>query len=126
VLLVMGDWAHVVGQVLDEAAIACRRELAISREGFATWAAWLYWLEWKGVRSFRFAIASYQAAGMYLPLHENDGFLDTLSEDAAQRFGEDCLYYRDLIYTEWGGRSSSISSKSTDERSCTPCSVRRR
>lgn len=99
---IKGALAHEVGHVLDEAAIASRRELAIIREGFATWAAGPYWLEWKGVRSFRSAIASYKAAGMYLPLHENDGFLDTLSEDAAQRFGEDCLYYRDLIYTEWG------------------------
>src|SRR5690606_33963642 len=100
---IKGALAHEVGHVLDEAAIASRRELAIIREGFATWAAGPYWLEWKGVRSFRSAIASYKAAGMYLPLHENEGFLDTLSEDAAQRFGEDCLYYRDLIYTEWGG-----------------------
>ena len=34
-------------------------------------------------------------------LNQNDGFLDTVTEEAAARFGDDCLNQRDIIYTEW-------------------------
>jgi hypothetical protein len=97
-------WAHELGHALQIFAI--EGGLSISSmfvEGFATWAAGPYWLDWKGADSFRSVVASYIAAGTYLPLHENDGFLDTVSEEAAARFGDDCLNQRDIIYTEWGG-----------------------
>jgi hypothetical protein len=95
-------WSHELGHAVQYFAVEGGRSLAsIFVEGFATWAAGPYWLEWQGEDSFRSAVASYIAAGSYLPLHENDGFLDTLSDEAVARFGDDCLNQRDIIYTEW-------------------------
>ena len=95
-------WAHELGHAVQYFAIDGGQSIAsIYVEGFATWAAGPYWLEWQGADSFRSVVASYIAAGTYLPLHENDGFLDTVSEEAAARFGDDCLNQRDIIYTEW-------------------------
>lgn len=100
---VLAVLAHELGHIFQQRVIEGGQSIrSIFIEGFATWAAGRYWLEWQGVPSFRSAVASYIAAGTYLPLHENDGFLDTLSEDAEARLGEDCLRQRDIIYTEWG------------------------
>ena len=99
---IMGALAHELGHVLQHVAVDGGRSIqSIFNEGFATWAAGPYWLDWQGATSFQSAVASYIAAGTYLPLHENDGFLDTLSEDAVAKFGQDCLNRRDVIYTEW-------------------------
>ena len=99
---ILGVLAHEVGHVLQERVLSNEGYIAsIFNEGFATWAAGPYWLTWHGMTSFQTAVADYIAAGTYLPLHQNDGFLDTLSESAASRFGKDCLNRRDIIYTEW-------------------------
>jgi hypothetical protein len=99
---ILAALAHELGHALQYSAVDGGRALAsIFLEGFATWAAEPYWLEWQGAPSFESLIASYIRAGNYLPLHENDGFLDTLSPEAAARFGDDCLRQRDIIYTEW-------------------------
>jgi hypothetical protein len=95
-------WAHELGHAIQYLAVDGGRSIAsIFVEGFATWAAGPYWLDWKGEDSFRSVVASYIEAGTYLPLHENDGWLDTVGEDAVARFGDDCLNQRDIIYTEW-------------------------
>lgn len=95
-------WAHELGHAVQAFAIDGGRSLGtMFVEGFATWAAGPYWLEWLGADSFRSAVTSYVAAGTYVPLHENDEFFDTLSEEAAAKFGDDCLRQRDIIYTEW-------------------------
>jgi hypothetical protein len=94
-------WAHELGHALQYSAVEGGRSPgSIFIEGFATWAAGPYWLEWQGATSFQSLVASYIAAGTYLPLHEN-AFLDTLSEDAVSRFGDECLSRRDVIYSEW-------------------------
>ena len=94
--------AHELGHVLQYLAVDGGRSIqSIFNEGFATWAAGPYWLEWQDATSFQAAVASYVAAGTYLPLRENDGFLDTLTEEAVARFGQDCLNRRDVIYAEW-------------------------
>jgi len=70
-------WAHELGHAVQYFAIDGGQSIAsIYVEGFATWAAGPYWLGWQGADSFRSLVASYIAAGTYLPLHENDGFLD--------------------------------------------------
>ena len=95
-------WAHELAHAVQAFAIDGGRSISsMFVEGFATWAAGPYWLEWQGADSFRSAVATYIAAGSYLPLHEHDGFLDTLSEEAAVKLGADCLNQRDIIYTEW-------------------------
>ena len=94
--------AHELGHVLEVVALNAESIASVFLEGFATWAAGPYWLEWQGAASFRSAVASYIATETYLPLHENDGVLDTLSDEAASRLGEDCLSHRDIVYTEWG------------------------
>jgi hypothetical protein len=94
-------WAHELGHAHQFSVVDGGRSVgSIFTEGFATWAAGPYWLEWQGATSFQSLVASYIAAGTYLPLHEN-AFLDTLSEDAVSRFGDDCLRRRDVIYSEW-------------------------
>ena len=99
---IIGALAHELGHVLQHDAIEGGRSIqSIFNEGFATWAAGPYWLDWQNATSFQSTVASYITAGTYLPLHENDGFLDTLSEDAVAKFGQDCLKRRDAIYTEW-------------------------
>jgi hypothetical protein len=95
-------WAHELGHALQYSALEGGRSLgSMFLEGFATWAAGPYWLEWQGADSFESLIASYIAAGSYVPLRENDGFLDTISAEAAQRLGDACLAQRDIIYSEW-------------------------
>jgi hypothetical protein len=95
-------WTHELGHTVQMFAIDGGPSIAsMFVEGFATWAAGSYWLDWQGADSFRSVVASYIEAGTYLPLHENDGFLDTVTEAAAARFGDDCLNQRDIIYTEW-------------------------
>lgn len=99
---IMGALAHELGHVIQLAVVDSGSSIqSIFNEGFATWAAGPYWLDWHGATSFQAAVASYIAAGSYLPLHENDGFPDTLSADAVSRFGQDCLDRRDVIYGEW-------------------------
>jgi hypothetical protein len=100
---ILGGLAHELGHVLQHVAVEGGRSIvSMFVEGFATWAAGPYWLRWQGATSFRSAVQSYVASGTYLPLHENDGFFDTLTEDAVSRLGEDCVSRRDVIYTEWG------------------------
>lgn len=108
--------AHELGHVLQHVAVERGRSIqSIFLEGFATWAAGPYWLEWQGVASFRSAVVSYITAETYLPLHENE-FLDTLSEEAVARFGQDCLNRRDVIYTEWAAFIEYLAEEHGRER----------
>jgi hypothetical protein len=98
---ISAGFAHELGHVLEYVALNDQSIHTMFLEGFATWAAGPFWLEWQGAASFQSAAASYLAAGTYVPLHENEAYLDTLSEAAAARLGDDCLRRRDVIYTEW-------------------------
>jgi hypothetical protein len=95
-----GVLAHEVGHVLLEFGfdppLSSNRAL---NEGLATWAAQPYWNVWQGWPSLAVAVQSFKEASTYLPLHENIELTDV--NRAASRFGDECLKYRDILYTEW-------------------------
>ena len=99
---IWGGFAHEVGHVLEVVALNRASIASVFLEGFATWAAGPYWLEWHGVTSFESAVASYIAAGTYIPLHQDYVVFDTLSPEAEATLGESCVKRRDIVYTEWG------------------------
>lgn len=99
---ISGAFAHELGHVLHLVAIHNGRTLSSNfAEGFASWAAGRYWLDWMDETFFQSAVAKLVDTGAYLPLHENDGQTDTVGAQAANRYGEDCMKRRDILYTEW-------------------------
>jgi hypothetical protein len=63
-------------------------------EGLATWAASDYWSRWQNLPSLDEAVRGYAESGEYLSLGEHYDMQLAYN-------GDDCLYYRDILYTEW-------------------------
>jgi hypothetical protein len=88
-----GVLAHEIVHILHSASTGL--STTAFSEGYATWISREYWAAWMGYSSVEDAVRAYLDAGTYLPLY-------THFEDFSLAYeGENCLFYRDILYTEW-------------------------
>lgn len=110
----LGILAHELGHIVQALGFESGGMTADAGfdQGYATWMAGRYWTDMLGFGSFAEAVASYRAAGSYIPLGSfpEDAFR---SDDDARLVAEDagpadsravegsCLVKRDVWFTSW-------------------------
>jgi len=88
----LGVLAHEIGHALHWSNFGSPDD-AILNEGLATWAAGHYWLQWQEISSFDEAVRLYLKESRFIPLPDYDPRMEKFR-------GEDCLFFRDIVYTE--------------------------
>jgi hypothetical protein len=89
-----GVLAHETAHMIHGASLPGFGNHRPLTEGIATWASASYWAAWMGADSLDDLVRSYLDSGDYLSLVDN--YEMTLAYE-----DENCIYYRDILYSEW-------------------------
>ncbi|MBN1562882.1 MAG: hypothetical protein JXA10_03540 [Anaerolineae bacterium] len=89
-----GVLAHETAHMIHGASLPGFSKHQPLTEGLATWGSEPYWVAWMNADSLDDLVRGYLASGEYLPLVENYGLTLAYAD-------ENCIYYRDILYSEW-------------------------